>query len=312
MKARHTFSLAFLASLLLTGGLAADDEEISAQLNSAKKRATEQSCTLRYRFTAGEVVRWKVVHLGTTETTIQGNVQTAKARTTSTKSWKITEVDDEGNATFVHSVPEINMWQKLSGRPEVRYDSSKDEAPPRQYREVAKTVGVPIATVTISPTGKVVKRGDSKKSTSFGLGDIAIPMPEKPVKPGDKWSTTDEIRVREADGRVKRIKTRLIYELEKVQTGVATISVDTEVLTPVNDPKVKSQLVQQLTTGNIKFDVDAGRPISRQIDWDETVVGFNGADSMMKYLARFTEELLPGDATASTDAGPELTGPKIR
>ncbi len=37
MKARHTFSLAFLASLLLTGGLAADDEKISAQLNSAKK-----------------------------------------------------------------------------------------------------------------------------------------------------------------------------------------------------------------------------------------------------------------------------------
>jgi hypothetical protein len=157
-----------------------------------------------------------------------------------------------------------------------------------------------------------LKRSDSKKSTSFGLGDIAIPMPETPVKVGNRWSTTEEIRVREADGRVKRIKTRLIYKLEKVQTGVATISVDTEVLTPVNDPKVKSQLVQQLTSGEVKFDMIAGRPLSRQIDWDETVVGFNGADSMMKYLARFTEELLPGDSTANTDAGPELTGPRIR
>jgi hypothetical protein len=250
--------------------------------------------------------------LGTTETTIQGNVQTAKARTISTKSWKITDVDQDGNATFVHSVPDINMWQKLSGRPEVRYDSTKDAVPPPQYREVAKTVGVPIATVTISPTGEVMKRDDGRKSTSFGLGDIAIPMPQNPVKIGDQWSTTDEIRVREADGRVKRIKTRLVYRLEKVQTGVATISVETEVLTPVNDPKVKSQLVQQLTSGQVKFDVDAGRPISRQIDWDETVVGFNGADSIMKYLARFTEELLPGDAAATADAGPELNGPKIR
>ncbi len=93
---------------------------------------------------------------------------------------------------------------------------------------------------------------------------------------------------------------------------MATISVDTEVLTPVNDPKIQAQLVQQLTSGEIKFDVDAGRPLARRIDWDETVVGFNGADSMMKYLARFTEELLPVDATASTDAGPEVTGPQIR
>jgi hypothetical protein len=29
------------------------------------------------------------------------------------------------------------------------------------------------------------------------------------------------------------------------------------------------------------------------------VVGFNGADSLMKYLARFTEELLPAEARAA-------------
>ena len=54
---------------------------------------------------------------------------------------------------------------------------------------------------------------------------------------------------------------------------------------------MKAQLVQQLTEGTIKFDIDAGRILAKQIDWDETVVGFNGSDSMMKYLARFTEEL---------------------
>ena len=33
--------------------------------------------------------------------------------------------------------------------------------------------------------------------------------------------------------------------------------------------------------------------MSKQLDWDETVIGFNGAASNMKYLARFTEKLLP-------------------
>ena len=79
---------------------------------------------------------------------------------------------------------------------------------------------------------------------------------------------------------------------------MATISVKTEVVTPVNDPQIKSQLVQQLTNGEVKFDMDAGRVVSRAIDWDETVVGFSGDDSLMKYLARFTEDLLPAEGVA--------------
>ncbi|MEL7266192.1 MAG: hypothetical protein AAFP69_15465, partial [Planctomycetota bacterium] len=51
-----------------------------------------------------------------------------------------------------------------------------------------------------------------------------------------------------------------------------------------------SQLVQQLSNGTIKFDLDAGHVLSRQLDWDETVVGFQGANSMMEYQARLTEE----------------------
>ena len=59
--------------------------------------------------------------------------------------------------------------------------------------------------------------------------------------------------------------------------------------------------MQQLTNGELKFDIDAGRVISRQIDWDETVVGFSGDDSLMKYLARFTEKLVPADKVARQD-----------
>src|SRR5690606_6039881 len=94
-------------------------------------------------------------------------------------------------------------------------------------------------------------------------------------------------------GKVKRVKTRQQYTLESVETGIATISVKTQVLTPVNDPKLEAQLVQQLTNGEVRFDIEAGRVRSKQMDWDELVIGFSGADSTLKYLARFTEENLP-------------------
>ncbi len=108
------------------------------------------------------------------------------------------------------------------------------------------------------------------------------------------------------DQRIKSIKTRELYVLEKVETGVATISVKTQVLTPVDDPRVKSQIMQRISQGELRFDMDAGRLISKQLDWDESVLGFNGAESNMKYLARFTETLAtPAARTASKAPAPQ-------
>ena len=167
---------------------------------------------------------------------------------------------------------------------------------------MAETVGKPLTTVTINTAGEILKKDSDSPRINFGLGDIVMLLPPKPVHSGSRWYEPAEIQVRHPDGRVERIKIRKLYTLEKVQTGVATIQVKTEVLTPINEPRIQSQLMQQLTNGTIKFDVDAGRVIAKQIDWDESVVGFNGAESMMKYLARFTEEL-------QTDPGPVATAP---
>lgn len=281
------------------GAEEADQSDVKSVLATAKDRALETKHLLKYKFTEGEVIQWKVRHLGTTEATVQGNTQTSKMRAVSTKQWKIIDVDEDGNTTFKHSVLDVNMWQKVSGRKEVRYDSSRDEPPPPEYENVAETVGVPLATVKISPFGQVLERDETPRHINAGLGDITVPFPNEPVKIGQNWHVPNEIRVRRRDGKVLRIKTRLVYTLQSVKSGVATINVKTEVITPINDPQVEAQLVQQLINGELKFDVDAGRLMSRQVDWDETVVGFNGSDSLMKYLARFTEDLVSAEAMAS-------------
>jgi len=281
---------------------AAGKKSLADRIKAAAQRASEDSYLLEYKFHAGEEIRWKVLHLGTTETTIQGNTQQSKVRSASTKVWKVQDVDTDGNMTFVHSVSRVKMWQKVSGRPELNYDSESDATPPPEYMHVAKTVGVPISTVTISSSGKVVKRDKPSSQGSFGLGDIVMPLPSEPIRIGHRWTIPREIKVRRPDGRVKRIKTRVVYELKSVKTGIARISLNTEVLTPVNDPRIESQLMQQITKGEVKFDLDSGRIESRQIDWDETVLGFNGNDSLMKYLARFTEQLISSEQTAQTTA----------
>jgi hypothetical protein len=304
MKAVWT---AAVVAFSLTGILpvtAEDTDESSnviAELERAKQRVVEQTnCTLRYKFTEGESLRWKVAHLATTETTIGGTTQTSRSRSISTKLWTVTDVDDAGNMTFTHSVENVDMWQQITDRPEVSYNSEKDASPPPEYEPVASSLGKPLTTVTIRPDGKVVDRGGSSATSKFGLGDIVMLLPPKPVHVGSTWYEPAEIRTRLRDGRVKVIKIRKLYSLENVATGVATISVKTEVLTPIDEASIKAQLVQQLTKGKIRFDVDAGRVLAKQMDWDETVVGFSGPDSMMKYLARFTEDQIEGTPAAST------------
>jgi hypothetical protein len=271
-------------------------------LEEVKRELTDRTYYLRYRFQPGETVRWKVVHLVTVETKIQGVVETAKTRSISTKSWQVTDVDAQGQITLVHTVEEVNMWQAVSGRPELTYNSRSGEEPPAEYKHVAESVGVPLATITIAPNGKVVDRQNARAQFNPGIGELTIPFPTQAIKIGQTWATEGELSVRQADNQVKRIKTRQLYRLEKVETGVATISMKTQLLTPINDPKVQSQLVQRIKQGEIQFDIDAGRIISQQMDVDETVIGFNGTDSLMKYLSRLSEETVKSAAIA---AGPQ-------
>ncbi len=294
------FALSF--SLLVTFSLAliccppasvADDDttELTAELDAAKQDLIATRVTLKYKFVKGEILHWRVEHLGATETTIQGNTQTSESRSVSTKVWKITGVDRKGNMTLQHSVANVDMWQKLSDRPAIRFNSKTDKTAPPEYENVAKTIGVPLTTLTFTSDGTVVKRGTTNRQTNLGLGNLVMLLPPNPVKIGSRWHEPAEIRIRQKDGRQKTIKIRKQYTLKKIETGVATISVKTQVLTPVNSSAIKSQLIQQLTNGTIKFDIDAGRVLKKQMEWDESVVGFNGADSMMKYVARYTEEM---------------------
>jgi hypothetical protein len=60
----------------------------------------------------------------------------------------------------------------------------------------------------------------------------------------------------------------------------------------MDEASVRAQVVQQLSNGSIKFDLDAGHMISKELNWDETVIGFQGPNSLMEYRARMSERLV--------------------
>jgi hypothetical protein len=291
-------TMLFSACLLAARG----EDDVAAELDKAKQRLAP-SYTLAYKFAAGDKFRTKVVHLATVETKIKGVVQTTKSRTISTRVWRIKNVNASGHITFENVVERVQMWNSVTDKPEVSYDSRTDENPPAGFAHVAESIGRVLATITIDAHGRILSRENGVAQFNPGIGELTIPFPDVPVKVGAVWTIPDELKLTLEDGTVKRIKTQQQYKLEKVETGVATIGVQTQILTPVNDPKLQSQLVQRIQRGTIRFDQQAGRLLHKQMDIDEEVFAFSGDDSHMQYLARLTEEPLPEEtAAAPTDS----------
>jgi hypothetical protein len=287
------FAVAVLTCAFAAQSLAADESASTAAPTPGQKY------TLRYQFRPGEVVRSKVVQQTKIETTISGSTQTAEMTSISTKAWRVTSVAPNGDITFDTYIEAVDMRHQMSGRQEVRYNSQTDKKPPAGYETAAASVGKLLTTITIDPAGKLLKREKKNQLNVDNTGAlVVVPLPKEPIAVGEPWSVPMDCTVALDGGETKTLALKNRYQLEKVENGMATISVET-VLPPIDDPKIRAQLIQRMTKGSIRFDISRGRVVSQQTDLDEQVLGFSGPKSSLQYVGRFTEDLLPADAKSA-------------
>lgn len=264
--------------------------------------AGTKAYALRYKFTPGETLRWQVEHRAQVRTTVAGTTQTAETLSRSVKAWTIDSVSDEQTKLIYH-VESVDMRQQFDGRQETTYNSETDETPPPGFADVAKAVGVPLATITLDRRGKVLKCEQKFVQAAPEQEYVTLPLPEGAVAVGEQWFEPADITVNLKDGRSKKIKARQRYLLKDVSSGVATIQLETQLLTPVRDPEIEAQLVQSKANGIVRFDIDAGRIVSQRSDVDEHVVGFEGDGTSLHYVTRFTEDFLSD--SKKTALGPQ-------
>ena len=241
---------------------------------------------LRYVFRRGDMVASRVEHRALTETTMNGVTESVETMTDSTRTWRVVHVDATGAATLEQSVNDVTMTSRSSDRGEIRWASSGDAEPPPGYEAVPASLGVPLVRLTVSPAGLVLERRELRPCPAAASGDLVIvPLPEEPVPVGHIWTVPDEVIVEVPNGPRKAVRTRLRYRLEAVHDGLATIAVDTTVLTPLDDPRLEARLLERIWDGTIRFDIEAGRITSRRTAIDRRVVGFCGPQSSVRYKA---------------------------
>ena len=248
---------------------------------------------LRYVFRRGDTVASRVEHRALTETTMNGVTESVETMTDSTRTWRVVHVDAAGAATLEQSVNDVTMTSRSSDRGEIRWASSGDAEPPPGYEAVPASLGVPLVRLTVSPAGLVLERRELRPCPAAASGDLVIvPLPEEPVPVGHIWTVPDEVIVEVPNGPRKAVRTRLRYRLEAVHDGLATIAVDTTVLTPLDDPRLEARLLERIWDGTIHFDIEAGRITSRRTAIDRRVVGFGGPQSSVRYKASLDEQTI--------------------
>ncbi|MCG8651104.1 MAG: hypothetical protein MI861_14800 [Pirellulales bacterium] len=281
------FALAALSLLILVTTF----EPARAQESSESEA---EKYLLRYDLKVGEKLHYEVTHVAKTRTSLAGSEEVSQVHTVSQRHWDVTHADDE-NFTFNHVLDAVEMMQQQGDEEEVRWDSREEGDPPVAFERVAEQIGDVISTLTVNHRGQETGRDKNRGTEAeLGMGTLTLALPDEPIAVGQSWSVPREVRTRKENGEVKRIKIRELYTLTKVKTGVATISIRSQPLTPIYDQSIRGQVVQQLSNGEIRFDIDAGRMLSKQLSWDEEVIGFRGHNSAMEYRARLTERLVDG------------------
>ena len=265
---------------------------ISEQLEKATRKVTSnQKYKLEYKFQKGQNLYYQVEHFVLTDTAVQGVKQGTNSRAVATTNWSIKDIERDGTATVVLTTLCATMQSQEGDAAIIKFDSQSDEAPPAKYAAVAKTIGKPYATYQVRPDGKIHDKEVNFLDLDLGLREFILVLPEKPVSVGYEWAVESHITVKD-EGRPRRIKTQKRYSLNSVKNGVASIGMETEVLSIVNDPKLMSQIIQKLKSGTIKFDLEMGQIVSKKLKWDQSVIGFVREDSMTEYVAQRTEKLL--------------------
>ncbi len=249
--------------------------------------------TLEYRFQPGEKIDMDVSHRALTETTVGATSQSTETATDSRKTWTVVAVDDAGDATLEHSVDDVTMTSRTSDRGQIRWSSRSDDPAPPGYELVKVSLGVPLSRLVVDRSGRLIERRDLRPCPPSSTGDlVVVPLPEGPVAEGAEWTVPQEVIVEVPGGVRKAVRTRLRYQITGIRDGIATIRVDTTVLTPIDDPRLESRLLERIWNGTIEFDIDRGRVLRRATGIDRRVVGFEGPESSVRYKSSLEERLV--------------------
>lgn len=133
-------------------------------------------------------------------------------------------------------------------------------------------------------------------------GSFLMTLPENDIKVGETWKETINVPVRLQNDINIEVPILRTFRLESVEQGIAKITFRCSIETPIRNVTVSSQLIQATPRGTISFDITRGIMLRREMQYDESVFGALGAESLLTSVGTNIEELIESEKAASEKA----------
>lgn len=268
--------------------------------------AAKGAVTLKYKWEANQIFYFDSTSLMSISTSKETTSETAMNESRSFKHYRVVSIDSQGNATLELIIDRVKMYARFGENDPLTFDSDSKSPPPPQLRGIRDSIGVPTARVQVSMFGalkEVIRLGDAP-APKGGVPDndpsnnFLTVLPEKPIEVGGSWSEKIDVRVSVTKELTQNVTILRKFELDAIEGNLARISMDSTVLTPVNDPMIKGQLIQRTPSAKIVFDIDKGEIVSRETKLDKTEMGVLGPKSSMRAVGEFVERMVTREETA--------------
>lgn len=273
---------------------------------------------LRYRFKQGDKLAYKVTQTSTSSLKHGDAQDIAKMSLTTRKHLNVVAVKSNGHAVLEPVIDHVRMWKQHNDGKKYTFDSKDKGKPTTQFAGVARTIGVPLVRIEVSSRGKlinatpllrkdvlkqVVKNNGKPKPKNDASKNFLIVFPEKPLRVGDRWTDSDLKVSLRITPRLRRDFVILrTYKLESVVKGIATIKLTMAPKTAIREPNLRVQIVQQLLSGRIEFDIVRGEITSRTLSVDDKVYGFVQGKGVLHAKSQRVEQIIRNTAAGGSSA----------
>jgi hypothetical protein len=292
------------AVVLFAGVLVAQDPVPSTV--TLVNPGAEPTYRLVYKFTPGQFAHYEVSNSMRIVTQYGGANSVATNESQAWKQYRVVTVDEQGQATLEPIITRVKMSAQFDNLDAVKYDSQDPAPPPKDFAEIAKSVGQAVARVLFTSNGELLKisplPGAPEKLAAAApkadpQANFLVSLPKEAVGVGAVWKDRYQVPVTLGAGKLTQpITLQRQYTLTQVSGSIATITSKTTILTPLNDPQVEAQLIQRTPTGTIEFDLDRGLLVSHHTTVDKTVVNAFGPNSQLQASSETREKLTQGVA----------------
>ncbi|HEY2250299.1 MAG TPA: hypothetical protein VGH74_04530 [Planctomycetaceae bacterium] len=288
---------------------------------SPETAASPEKYKLIFKFRQNQIVHQEISHEFQLTTSKNQDSETVHNSSKSKRHYRVAAVDDKTGIAdlemiidWVHMLASFDKNDGSTTDP-IEFQSDDPSKQPKKFDHILASIGKR-AWLCFSPTGAPVKGppaqtqagktaagapSPSKAATSNvtdgTLEAYLFPLPEHAVGIGETWKEPFDVRVKDDEQNLVKIRLQRTYKLAQVKNGRAVIECRTFILTPIQNPAVAAQFIERESSGKIEFDIEQGMIISREWSVDKTIINAVGANSSMRAKSRYREKLLGSEAT---------------